>query len=193
MTSFFSDEEVRGLGLGSVGKNVLISRHCSIYSKANIHIGNNVRIDDFSILSGNIVLGDYVHIAAGVYLYAGVSKIIINDFAGVSAQSIIYAISDDFVGGYLTNPMVPDEYRNVKQGEVVLGRHVVVGAHTVILPNVVIGEGSTVGSMSLVIKSLDPWGVYVGIPCRRIKDRDMNRTLMNEKQLSGEKGLLEEI
>lgn len=181
MTSFFSDEEVRGLGLGSVGKNVLISRHCSIYSKANIHIGNNVRIDDFSILSGNIVLGDYVHIAAGVYLYAGESKIVINDFAGISAQSTVYAISDDFVGGNLTNPMVPDEYRNVKKGEVVLGRHVVVGAHSVVLPSVKIGDGTTVGSMSLVTKSLDSWGVYVGIPCKRIKDRDMEETLMKEK------------
>jgi len=35
--------------------------------------------------------------------------------------------------------------------------------------------------MSLVNKSIDPWGVYVGVPAIRIKDRSKN-LLEKEKQ-----------
>ena len=34
-----------------------------------------------------------------------------------------------------------------------------------------LGEGCSVGSMSLVNRSAEPWGVYVGIPARRVKER----------------------
>ena len=64
MTSFYSEEELKSLGLKHYGKNVLISRKCSIYSAESISIGNHVRIDDFCILSGEITIGDYCHISA---------------------------------------------------------------------------------------------------------------------------------
>jgi galactoside O-acetyltransferase len=52
-----------------------------------------------------------------------------------------------------------------------LKRHVIIGAGTTILPGCVLGEGASVGAMSMVTKSLDPWGVYFGIPVRRLKAR----------------------
>ncbi|MDR2409353.1 MAG: acyltransferase, partial [Bacteroidales bacterium] len=55
MNSFFSKEELKDIGFKSVGDNVLISRKASFYSVSNISIGSNVRIDDFCILSGNIL------------------------------------------------------------------------------------------------------------------------------------------
>ena len=57
---------------------------------------------------------------------------------------------------------------------VTLGKHVIVGANSTILPGVSISEGCSVGAMSLVNKSTDPWGIYFGIPARRIKDRKKN-------------------
>lgn len=52
MTSFYIDEELSQFGLKSYGKNVLISRKCSIYSASTISIGDNLRIDDYCLLSG---------------------------------------------------------------------------------------------------------------------------------------------
>ena len=52
--SFYNPEEVLQLGFKSVGENVLISRFARFYGIGNMEIGNNVRIDDFSILSGKI-------------------------------------------------------------------------------------------------------------------------------------------
>lgn len=64
MTSFYTEKELPSLGLKKYGRNVKISRHASIYGAQNISIGDNVRIDDFCILSGHIELGSYIHIAA---------------------------------------------------------------------------------------------------------------------------------
>ena len=70
-TSFYTDEELKEIGFKSYGKNVLLSRKTSIYGANNISIGNNVRIDDFCILSGNITLGNYIHIASACLLFGG--------------------------------------------------------------------------------------------------------------------------
>jgi galactoside O-acetyltransferase len=74
----------------------------------------------------------------------------------------------------MTNPMVPNQYTNVERGEVVLKRHVIIGSSSVILPGVTIGEGSAVGALSLVNKSLPDWGIFSGIPARRLRDRSQN-------------------
>ena len=70
----------------------------------------------------------------------------------------IFAISDDFSGASMTNPVVPDDYKNIVEAEVILRKHVVVGAGSVILPIVVLEEGSVVGAQSLV-KKAHPVGV----------------------------------
>jgi len=70
-TSFLSKNELRQVGFARYGRNVLISRKVSFYYPEKIEIGNNVRIDDFCILSGHIVMGNYIHIAAYCGLFAG--------------------------------------------------------------------------------------------------------------------------
>lgn len=185
MTSFLSRDELNQIGFKSLGSNVLISRNASIYGAKNITIGDNVRIDDFCILSGNIVIGNYVHIAACCCLFGGKSGIEMKDFTGISSRSAVYADSDDYSGIALTNPTIPEQYRYVTGGKVVFEKHVIVGSGSTILPNVSLGEGASVGSMSLVNKSLNPWGIYVGIPCRFIKDRS-KKILGLEKQMNKE-------
>ena len=111
MTSFYTDQELQNLGLKEYGTNVLISRKCSIYGASHISIGNNVRIDDFCILSGNIKIGNYVHISAYTSMFSGDSHIVIGDFVALSSRNVIYAESDDYSGESMVNPMVPDEYK----------------------------------------------------------------------------------
>lgn len=187
MNSFYSQKELREIGFKEIGEeDILISRKCSIYGAENISIGNHVRIDDFCILSGNISIGNHVHIAAYTSLFAGDIGIVFKDFTGISARGTIFAVSDDYSGEYLSNPTVPLEYRGLKEGTVVLEECALVGAGCTILPGVTIHEGTSVGSMSLVIKSLAPWGIYVGIPCKRIKERKKNLLLLKEELLEKE-------
>ena len=183
MTSFYTEQELHELGLKHCGKNVLLSRKTSIYGADRISIGDNTRIDDFCILTGNITIGSNVHIAAYCSLFAGTAGIVLSDFTGVSSRSAIYAESDDYSGIALTNPTLPMELRHVTGGKVTMEKHALLGTGCTVLPNVTIGEGTSVGSMSLVTKSLEPWGVYVGIPCKRMKDRSKALLELEKKYL----------
>ena len=169
-TSFLSIDEINAIGFKSVGENVFISQHASFYNPSEIYIGDNVRIDDFCILSGNITIENYVHISAYVALY-GSRGIYIRNYSGISAHSVVYTTTDDFSGRYLIGAMLPPELTNVIGGPVVLEEFTQIGASSVVLPNLIIKQGSVVGAMSFVNKTLDEWGIYAGIPVKRIKER----------------------
>jgi len=192
-TSFYTEDELKKIGFARIGKNVHISQKASIYSPELIEIGDNVRIDDFCILSGKIMIGNYVHIAAGCYLFAGDAGIELNDFSGLSSRVTIYAVSDDYSGDFLTNPTVPGEYRRVVQAKVVLEKHVLIGSGSTILPGVVISEGAAIGAMSLISRNIESWKVVVGIPARIVNERsrkilelekELTKSIVNEAQHS---------
>ena len=170
-TSFLNDAEIRILGLKSYGCNVLVSRYARFYSPCNISIGNNVRIDDFCIVSGNVSIGNYVHISSHTVLTSGYAGIVIEDYANFSQRVNVFANSDDYSGESMTNPMVPAEFKNLVQEQVVICKHVIIGCGSVILPGVVIKEGCAVGALSLINHSTKEWMIYAGIPARIIKPR----------------------
>ena len=104
-------------------------------------------------------------------MFAGNAGIKIRDFVTISSRCAIYAISDDYSGEYMANPMVLDKYRNVDEREVVFDRYSIVGTGTTILPGSIVGEGAAVGCMSLVKDKLTSYGIFAGVPCKRIGDR----------------------
>lgn len=173
--SFYSEEELLSMGFYSIGKGCLISRKASLYGIERMVIGNNVRIDDFCILSGNITLGNNIHISAYVALY-GAEGIEFEDYTGISARSTIYSAMDDFSGEYLIGPIHPEEYTNVTGGKVTVKSYTQIGANVIVFPNITIGEGCVIGACSMVRKDLDPWGIYYGLPVIRIKDRSRGMT-----------------
>ena len=170
MSSFYSHDELLALGFKRVGENVLLSRKASIYGASQMSIGDNVRIDDFCILSGNITLGSNIHISAYVALY-GADGIELKDYTGISPRSTIYSAMDDFGGDWLIGPIHPEDTTNVKGGKVTLERFVQIGCNSVVFPNQTIPEGTVVGAMSLVSRQLPEWAVCVGVPAVKIKDR----------------------
>lgn len=182
--SFYSEKELRRLGFQSCGYGVKVSRKCSIYKISAIRLGNNVRIDDFCILSGRIRIGNYVHVAAYSALYAGDVGIEIEDFANISSRVAIYAINDDYSGNSMTNPTIPDEFKTLQKEKVIIGKHVIIGTGSTILPGVEVSEGGAVGSMSLVKKNIEPWTINVGIPAEKMKMRS-KKLLEIEKNLLG--------
>ena len=170
---FYTQEKLEKIGFKSLGKNVLISDKVSIYSPKNISIGNNVRIDDFCVLSagdGYINIGNYIHIAVFTTIF-GAGGVEIEDFSTTSSRVAIYSITDDYSGETLTNPIIPEKYKKLTYKEVKIKKHSIIGTGSVILPGVTLDEGTSIGANSLVLKSTEPWGIYVGSPVRRIKDR----------------------
>ena len=133
-------------------------------------IGNNVRIDDFAILTGHITIGNNVHISAFVALY-GAYGIEFEDYTGISAESTVYSAMDDFGGDYLVGPIHPEGTTNVTGGKVTIRRFAQIGAHTLIFPNLTIEEGCMIGACSMVRYSTNPWGIYYGMPVERHGER----------------------
>ena len=74
----------------------------------------------------------------------------------------------------MTNPTVPSEYTGVHHAPVSLGCHVIVGSGTVILPGAVLEEGVAVGALSLVKGRCCEFGIYSGVPAKRISERKKN-------------------
>jgi galactoside O-acetyltransferase len=170
MNSFYTEQELAELGLKHYGRNVLISRKCSIYSPEKISTGDNVRIDDFCILSGNITIGSHIHIAPYCGLF-GSMGIEMHDYSGLSSRVTIYSAMDDFSGDYLVGPNQKDGTTNVQGGLVVIQRYAIIGTNTTVFPNITINEGAVIGAHSLVNSNIREWTINVGYPVRYLKKK----------------------
>lgn len=184
--AFYTREELLALGFKSLGRNVLISDKASIYGADKIEIGDNVRIDDFAVLSagaGGIRLGNYLHIAVFTSLI-GAGRIELGDYVNVSSRVAIYSSNDDYSGAFMTNPMVPSYYTRVESAPVTLQKHVIVGCGAVILPGLTIGEGCAIGALSLVRENCPEWSVLAGAPAKVVKARKQDLLALETQLLA---------
>ena len=97
---FYKEEDLNGFGFKSLGKNVKIKKNVGLYFTENISIGDNVRIDDFTIIVASkepVVLGNNVNIASQCYI-AGSEGFIMKDFSTFAPQVKIFTGSDDYLG-----------------------------------------------------------------------------------------------
>lgn len=187
---YLASAELRALGCAAVGDDVRVHSTCVMVGLESLSFGDHVRIDPFCSLiaaEGHIHFGDYVHVAGYCSLSAG-EGVELADFAGLSHGVRIYTRSDDYSGAALSNPTVPPEFLRIAKGAVRLARHVLIGAGTVIMPGCNIAEGTTVGALSLVKSSLSEWGIYAGVPARRLRDRSRDLLALERRLRASEKG-----
>jgi galactoside O-acetyltransferase len=169
----------------SRGKNVKISDWARIYSPEKLEIGDNVRIDDFVVLScgGGMKIGSHVHIACYGIFFAG-EGIELEDFTEFAVRTTVLSRSDDFSGESMISPQIPDKYKpRFKRGRVLIKRHSVLGVGCTIMPGVTLNEGVAVGAYSFVKNDCGPWGIYTGVPARRIMDRSQKMLEYEEEFL----------
>lgn len=183
--AWLSEQKMKEMGFASFGKNVLLSDKGAYYNCKNIRFGNNVRVDDFCVLSagmGGIEIGNYVHIAINASMI-GAGKIRLEDFSGLSSRVSIYSSNDDYSGSAMTNPMVPSEFTNVQHADVNIGRHVIIGSGSIVLPGVRMEEGVAIGALSLVRKSCKAFGIYTGVPAKLISERKRDLLILEQQLL----------
>lgn len=168
---FLDNDALTKLQFKKLGKNVKISDKASIHNPEQIEIGDNSRIDDFCVISGKVRIGRNVHIAVFCNVAGGEAGVTIDDFSGLAYGCHVFSQSDDYSGRSLTNPTVPDIYKNEQKAAIHIERHCIVGSCSVVLPGVTLREGTAIGAMSLVTKTTTGWNVYFGVPAKRLKTR----------------------
>jgi galactoside O-acetyltransferase len=151
------------------GRDVKIYPLAKIVNPQVIKIGDYSMIDDFTFINGGrgIKVGRYVHIA-GFSNIVGGGELIINDYVVIGYGTRIITGTDNYHGGKRMSTALPEDQRNVTRGSIVIEKDAFIGTNVVIHPNVTIGEGSIIGSNSLVTKDVKPWSINVGSPCKRI-------------------------
>jgi len=154
-----------------VGRNTTISPSIHFYNSENIVIGENVRIDDFCIITGNVKIGNHLHIGAGAHLHGG-GGILIEDFVHISPRVTIFSENDDWSGMSLIGPAVPMKYKPGYDSQpVVLRKHSGVCIRSTLLPGVHLETGAIVAAHSFVKDSCSEWSFYAGVPAKFLKVR----------------------
>ena len=188
MSDYFSLKAIKKLKLKNVGKNVKISETCKFYGSEFIEIKDNVRIDAYTVITAGpelVKIGSYVHIGVNCYIH-GRFGIHFRDYSAISSGTRVYSSSDDFSGGYMTNPTIPRKFVKPFEKKVVIGKFVNVGSNAVIMPGSVLEEGCVVGALSFVNKKkLNKWTIYFGSPVIALLKRKKN-ILNLEKKLKKE-------
>lgn len=172
--AYLSESQLDALGFKSLGKNIRISDKAAIYNPELIEIGDHSRIDDFCIISGRVVIGRYCHITPMCLIAGGEPGIYMDDYVTCAYGVKIFSQSDDYSGETMVNSLIPKQFKKEFFAAVQIERHVIMGTNVVIFPGVTLAEGSSIGAMSLVTRSTQPWWIYTGIPARPYKTRSQN-------------------
>lgn len=135
-----------GLILEPINKKILrpaIWRMLGCKVGKNVHIGHQVRID-----------------------FGNADKIIVADDVVISNGATILCHKRD-----VTNYHKDDHANRLPfvYEEVIINKGCQIGLNTTLLPGVEIGEGTIIGSCSVVTKSLPRWSVAVGNPAKVLR------------------------
>lgn len=182
--SYYFESELQEMGFRSLGERVMISRDARIMSPETISVGDNVLIDAFTIINGDVTIGNHVHISSHCEIFGGKhSFITIGEYCGIASHTSVYGQTDDYVGPYLNNPTISLKYRALSEKPVELERCVLIATHCVVLPGVHLGEGCSFGANSLINRSTPPGGMYIGTPCRRVREKNLEEMRRKAQEL----------
>jgi galactoside O-acetyltransferase len=168
------------------GKDVRLAPFVVIKRPELVELGSHVAIDPFFYMTTGAKIGNWVHISSNVSVIGGETGcLLMDDYTAIATGCRLICVSDDFANGEgIAVPFIPNKFKSHMVGQSIsMGKHSVLGANTVVLPGVTIGEGAVVGANSVVTKNLDPWGVYVGSPAYKIRNRPKKGLVKKEKEI----------
>jgi acetyltransferase-like isoleucine patch superfamily enzyme len=170
MSRFLCQAELEAMGFASLGAEVKIDRQAVFINPATVSLGDHCRIDAFSLISAGaegVRIGRFVHLGAGCQIFGGGGAVLLEDFSCLSGRATAYTSSVSLlsrVKNLMFNPTLPEAFRSISRGPVILRKHSGVGCGSVVLPGVEMGFGSAAGALTLVRKSLAEGVVISGNP-----------------------------
>ncbi len=182
--AYHTQLELEDMGFKRIGTNVKISVSANIYNCEEIEIGDNSRIDDFCVISGNIKIGRNVHVTPQCLVAGGEKGIVFEDFTTIAYGVQVFTQSDDYSGRTMTNSTIPEKYKDISKKKVTIEKHSIVGAGSIIMPGITLSEGTSIGAMSLVLEDTLPWSIYVGSPARKKKARSKDLLVLEQQYMN---------
>lgn len=172
MTEYMGNNVVNKLK--KCGKDVIIYPMAKITHPDMVSIGDYSRICDFCLLhpaGGGLKIGRYCDFEPYAQIW-GAGNLQIGDFVDVGPGAIIMSQGYEYRTCGIMVGTVEQQHEKTIFTDLTIGDHVYIGAHVTILHTVHnIGEGALIGAGAVVNRDLDPWGVYVGTPCKKIGER----------------------
>jgi galactoside O-acetyltransferase len=182
--AYLDRQILKEMGFAHLGKEVLVSDRAAIHEPEKIFLGDHARIDDFCVISGRVSLGRNTHVSVFCNLAGGAPGVFLSDFVTLAYGCHLFAQSDDYSGRTMTNPTVPDAYKAEIHAAVYVGRHAIIGTQGIVFPGADIAEGCAIGAGAVVTKPTEPWGIYVGNPARRVKERARDLLALEARYLA---------
>ena len=178
--------------LRSMGDNVKIGRAVKIINPQFVSLGNNVTINDDCTLiardEGGISLDDGVKLMERVYLdteggdgYIKIGKsVYIGTGCTLHGHQGLEIMDDSLLAQNITitpySHIFNDPSQNIiDQGghmrKITIGKDCYIGMGSIVLYSADINDGSVIGSGSVVVHTIPPYSVAVGVPAKVIKKR----------------------
>jgi acetyltransferase-like isoleucine patch superfamily enzyme len=154
----------------SIGKNTIIESSVSfntIYG-GRIEIGKNCQIRKGAQLltyGGNIIIGNECSINPYTVIY-GQGNIVIGNYVRIAAHCVLIPSNHIY-----SNINIPIYKQGLINKGIIIEEDVWIGCNVQILDGVTIKRGCIIGANSVVTHSTLPYSVYVGNPARKIKNR----------------------
>lgn len=153
------------------GKDVRIYPLAKIAKPETVELDDNCQIFDFAFIYGGGLtkIGKYSTITWHTII-EGIGETVIGDRVLIGPGTKILTSVNEHNGLRMVDHL-PEGQAKIIRGRTTIGDDVSIGAGCVVLTKITIGEGAVIGAHSLVSKDLEPWGIYVGSPCRKIGTR----------------------
>jgi acetyltransferase-like isoleucine patch superfamily enzyme len=147
--SFFPNCFLQGLG-----ERLIVADHVEFYPNSYISFGG-----------GSLEIGHHTHFAPGCCLY-GHGGLKIGPYCNIAANCVLATVGHD--------PVIRDQPMALApacKGPITLVEDVWLGANVTVTADVTIAKGCVIGANAVVTKNTEPFGLYVGVPARRLRDR----------------------
>lgn len=157
-------------------RNASVSPSCWISGLALIDstdgpitIGEKCTLHRYTMIVANggpITIGAGCSVNPYTVLYSGKAGLTIGDNVRIAAHVVV--IPENHLIGRVDMPI---RFQGVSSKGVSIGSDVWIGTGAKILDGVSIGDGCVIGANAVVVKSLPPYSVAVGVPARVIRSR----------------------
>ncbi len=146
------------------GAKVRCRSRIDVFPWNRFEIGNLTTIEDFCTInngSGNVLLGNRVRVGIGSVI---IGPVTMGNGAGLGQHVFVSGFNHGYKDGTKNSSVQPLDIKPV-----IIEDEVHIGANSVVTAGVTIGQRSQIGAGSVVTKSIPPFSIAVGNPCRVIK------------------------